>query len=348
MIPELTLTGPPRERGRNHGEAIRTMMPDAIDRWLARLDEIGAPGDFIERLIADTGLLAAAEHQTPDLLDEVRGIAEGAAQPFETMLAWQFIDEAWWYLDELVGELPPLERCSAFAINQGGRGLAGQTQDLYRHLDGFQVMLRHVDDNGLEILMPSVSGLLGLNGVNSAGLAVCITTLSQLAHSPSGLSSGFIMPALLRCRSIDAALDLLRNTPIASGNSFTLADRDRSVVVEVSANDVTVADDGARVLRTNHPLCQAPVREYERFASSLERLDQLERTVRPDSTLDELTAMYATGAVCQSRTHDSPVISIGTMLFELGDDQTCHYGAGPLDEDALVTYRMTSRVERAD
>jgi len=340
MIPELTLTGPPRERGRIHGEAVRTMMPDAIDRWLARLTETGAPTDFVTRLIGETQLLDTAQRETPELLEEVRGIAEGAEQPFDTMLAWQLIDEAWWFLDDLLGEMPPLERCSAFAINDGTDGFAGQTQDLYRHLDGFQVTLRHVDDDGLEILVPSVSGLLGFNGVNSAGLAVCITTLSQLAHSPSGLSSGFIVPALLRCHSIDEALDLLRSTPIASGNSFTLAERDRSVVVEVSATDVAVVDDGGRALHTNHPLRTAPVREYDRFASSIERLDQLEQTIRPDSTLAELTAMYATGAICQSRSYDSPVVSIGTMLFELGDEQTCHYGAGPLDEESLVTYRM--------
>lgn len=339
MIPEITLTGSPRERGRTHGEAVGALMPDAIDRWLARLAETGAPGDFVERLIGETQLLKSAERETPDLVEEVRGIAEGANQPFETMLAWQFIDEAWWYLDELLGEMPPLERCSAFAINHRGNGLAGQTQDLYRHLDGFQVMLRHVDDE-LEILIPSVSGLLGFNGVNSAGLAVCITTLSQLAHSSSGLSSGFIVPVLLRCRSIDEALDLLRNTPIASGNSFTLAQRDRSVVVEVSATEITVVDDGGRALHTNHPLRQKPVHVYDRFESSLERLGQLERTVRPDSTLDQMTAMYASGAICQSRSDDSPVVSLGTMLFELGDDQVCHYGPGPLDEEPLITYRM--------
>ena len=30
MIPEITLTGSPRERGRTHGEAVGALMPHAI------------------------------------------------------------------------------------------------------------------------------------------------------------------------------------------------------------------------------------------------------------------------------------------------------------------------------
>lgn len=342
MIPELTLTGSPRERGHAHGEAVREMMPVAIDRWLDRLTETGAPSDFITRLVGETELLTTAERETPDLVDEVRGIAEGSGQPFEVIFAWQLIDEAWWYLDDVLDHATPLERCSAFATNHNGRGLCGQTQDLYRHLDGLQVMLRSVDDDGLEILAPSIAGLLAFNGVNSAGLAVCITTLSQLAHSTTGVSSGFLVPSLLRCRSIDEALQMLQTTPIASGNSFTLAERGRSVVVEVSATEQVTVHDGDRALHTNHPLGATSVQEYARFESSAERLEQLGRTVRPDSTFEEIAAMYTTGAICQSRSADRDVISVGTMLFELDDEQICHYAAGPLDEEPLIAYRMES------
>lgn len=340
-IPELTLRGTPAERGHAHGETMRDTISTVLSAWKESVAPSMNPDEFIGRLVNDTGLLSAAETHTPDLVEEVRGIAQGADQPFETVFAWQLIDEGWWYLAELTGELKPFEKCSALTINHDGRGYVAQTQDLDRHYDNAHVMLRTLDADGLEILTPSIAGLLALNGVNSSGLAVGITTLSPLAHSPNGLSSGFVLPRLLRCRSVDEALDVLRSTPLASGNSFILGQRDRSVIVEVSADAVEIDTDGPRALHTNHPLTQAPVWDYARFASSHERFDQLSNTVRPDSTLAELVEMYGSGAICQSRVKEGHIVSVGTMLFELGDTQRCHYAPGPLDSDELVTYEMT-------
>ena len=342
MIPEITLSGAPRDRGRAHGEELRELIAETIDRWFEVLAQRTHPLDFVTEILHVSGFREAAKAHTPEYMNEVWGLSEGAAQGPEAMFAWQLIDECWWYLDERTGDLQPHEACSAMAVNDGERGIVAQTQDLYRHFDGSQVMLRYVDEDGLEILVPSAAGLLGYNGVNSDGLAVCITTLSQLAHQTTGVSSGFIVPKLLRCRSIDEGLDWLRSVPLASGNSWILGARDRSVVVEVSAAGVTAVEDGDRVLHTNHALAQDPVWDYVRFDSSAARLEQLEQTVTPTMSVDDVAAMYSVGAICQSRSGPAEVMSIGTMIFELDDTQACHYAAGPLDEEELMTFRMTS------
>lgn len=165
MIPELTLTGPPQDRGRQHGEELRARISDAIDAWYEHLAPSVDPMTFVGEVSERTGLRAAGEAHVPDLMAEVAGIAEGAGQDFETMFAWQLIDECWWYLDELQArDSDPAadgrERCSALAINHQGRGIVAQTQDLDRHCDGTQVMLRYLDQSGLEILAPSLAGLL--------------------------------------------------------------------------------------------------------------------------------------------------------------------------------------------
>lgn len=342
MIPEVALAGSPRDRGRAHGETFRDLIAETIDAWFEVLGQRTDPLDFVAEILHVSGFREAAEAHTPEYMDEVWGISEGAAQSMEAMFAWQLIDECWWYLDEMTGDLQPHEACSAMAINDGTRGIAAQTQDLYRHFDGSQVMLRYVDDDGLEILAPSAAGLLAYNGVNSAGLAVCITTLSQLAHQTSGVSSGFIVPKLLRCQSVDEALDWLRSVPLASGNSWTLGTRDRSVVVEVSAEGVTIVDDGDRALHTNHTLAQDSVWEYVRFGNSAQRLQQLEDSVSPRMTVDEVAAMYATGAICQSRTGPAEVMSVVTAIFEMDETtQRCHVAPGPLDTETLTTYEMS-------
>jgi predicted choloylglycine hydrolase len=338
-IPEITLTGTPRERGRHHGAAAHDLIGRALRRWA---DHFSGPVDkamLLDNLMDDTGLLEAAELHAPDLVEEVRGMAEGANQPFAEMFCWQLIDEGWWLAAEMADRAAPLERCSALAVNHRNSGVVAQTQDLDRHFDGSQVFLRRVEEDGLQILSPSLAGLLALNGVNSAGLAVAVTTLSSLPHSVNGVSSGFLVPMLLRCRSIDDAVGLLHTLPISSGNSFLLGTRDRSVVVEVSADAISI-DEDARVLHTNHPLHLDPVRDYLRFTSSYDRLTQLERLVTAESTGDDLEAVYSTQPVCQSRSGPSAFVTLGTMIFELGDEQVCRFAAGPLDSDPLVDYQM--------
>jgi hypothetical protein len=131
---------------------------------------------------------------------------------------------------------------------------------------------------------------------------------------------------------------------VASGNSFVLGQRDRSVIVEASAIAVEIDTDGDRAIHTNHPLTQEPVWDYARFKSSTERFDQLDQAVRSDSSVDELVEMYSSGAICQSRSKPGHIVSVGTMLFELGDSQRCHYAPGPLDTSKLRIYEMTGPV----
>ncbi len=347
MIPELTLSGAPRDRGRQHGEELRALIAAAVGAWFEHLAPRTDPHAFVTEISGGTGLRAAGQAHAPELMAEVAGIAEGAGQDFETMFAWQLIDECWWYLDDTEAwaagaAADGRERCSALAVNHQGRGIVAQTQDLDRHCDGTQVMLRYLDPSGLEVLVPSLAGLLALNGVNRAGLAVGITTLSQLPHSTSGVASGLLVPLLLRCTTTDEALALLDRLPIASGNSFVIGSRDRSVAVEVSSEALAVSADGDRALHTNHALVQEPVHLHKRLDHSVARLRQLDERVRPDSTVEDLSSVYSGGPVCQSRSGRGTKMSVGTIIFELGDEPVCHYAPGPLDTDELVTYRMQS------
>ncbi len=340
-IPELTLAGPPRERGRVHGETLRETIADGVGRWKEAVSGQVDPDRVIDEVATKTGFLATAEAHASELVEEVRGIAEGAGQSFETMLAWQLIDEVWWYVDEMIGAIDARERCTAFAISDGARGWVGQTQDLPRHLDGGQVLLRYQDEDGLEVLAPSIAGLLALNGTNSSGFAACITTLSQLPHSTDGLSSGFIVPTLMRCRSVDEGLAFLRSTPIASGNSYVFGTAGEVCGVEVSSEAVEPFGADGRFLHTNHALVLEPVHEYVRFAGSVERLAQIDEAVAADSDLDDLLAVYGQAPICRPRAAEDHAMSVGTMFFELGPEPACHFAPGPLDSDLLVTYRFT-------
>src|SRR6185503_16969789 len=59
-----------------------------------------------------TGFLAAIERHTPDLLAEVRGIADGSNVAFDRTLALNLMDEEWW----LTAPAEPRNACTLIAV----------------------------------------------------------------------------------------------------------------------------------------------------------------------------------------------------------------------------------------
>jgi hypothetical protein len=93
----VELEGPPYQMGRVHGQALKAEIRELVDRWKKDLEKTyGVPADvFIARFLERTDFKPAIERWTPGLLDEVRGIADGAGLDFDTVYAFQLIDEFW-------------------------------------------------------------------------------------------------------------------------------------------------------------------------------------------------------------------------------------------------------------
>lgn len=61
MIPELTLTGPPKQRGRQHGEELHAMISGAVGAWFDHLAAHTDPQAFVAEISERTGPRAAGE-----------------------------------------------------------------------------------------------------------------------------------------------------------------------------------------------------------------------------------------------------------------------------------------------
>src|SRR4051794_5914982 len=93
----LLLEGSAHERGLTHGKALRSEIHEVVRLWKADLEaQFKMDADaFIARFLERTRHLEAIRKWTPELLDEVRGIAEGSGIGFDTMLVFQLVDEYW-------------------------------------------------------------------------------------------------------------------------------------------------------------------------------------------------------------------------------------------------------------
>ena len=340
-----------RERGRAHGEALRIVIGEKIGRWHEAIGEAyGEPAaSFLARFLTATNFRTAIAEQTPDLLDEVAGIAEGAAIAWETAYALQLMDEEWWF-SKSTGE----GHCSSLAIAPvGGRPtLVGQTMDLPRWHDGAQALLRIAIEDGYEKLVFTSAGMIGLMGVNGRGIGICVNTLSQLGVSRCGLPVAFVMRGALSKTHANDAADFLLRARHASGQNYQLGDRHGIRTLECSAGGAVELDvDGGRSLHTNHPLksrdsvypgvnLSGSENSRGRLASLVADLsEETAPVVDPETVKSALSACRADGAVSIAAGPESPPtesMTIGAVVYEIGETISLSVCAGPPAEESWI------------
>jgi isopenicillin-N N-acyltransferase like protein len=344
----LSLSGSPRARGRAHGEELRAEIADAMERWRSALArDIGDAVAYLERFLADTDHPRAIERDTPDLMDEVRGIADGAGIPLADCLAYQLMDEEWRYRTDVT-----MNRCSGVGVfgEPGRPTLLAQNMDLPSHYDGSQVLLR-IDDGASEALVFSAAGMIALDGLNSHGIGICCNTLAQLRTSPTGLPVAFTVRAVLASTTHDDALQFVKGVDHAVGQNFLVGGPDRVVSLECSADSVREYQPHAtRVLHTNHPFVNDDfvAEQGRRIAALVEterRYDFLADRVLDDTalTVDDIKALLAdrTTPISKVPSPDEPSITLGCLVMELSrDDPILHLAPGPPSETPFEVFRF--------
>lgn len=200
---------------------------------------------FLEQRLADAGLplkyglkLALENEKVmakhfPELLEEVRGVAEGSRLPYESVLLETALPFA---VDARSGCTVV---CAFGTATVDGTPLVGRNYDF---LSGFQKcnQLRIVRrKNGELSFLGGTITMLGVEeGLNGAGLFVGDAGWEPKELPASrGLSSRQVMQLVLEnCDSVDAAVDLIRETPKFANNAgacYLLADRREAVVMEM-------------------------------------------------------------------------------------------------------------------
>jgi len=241
-----------------HGRALKAEIVTLVGRWKEDLESNygGEAGVFIHEFLKKTDFKPAMERWTPGLLDEVRGIADGAGIDFETMFAYQLIDEIW-----AIGPDVSPPKCTTIGAGRrhGLSAFVSQTLDIPAFYHGYQTVLRIRDarDGGLETLVFTIPGVVAANGLNSRSIAVCVNAVTQLAYSPKGLPVDFVIRGLLRRKTYDEAVEFLRDIQPAAPQTFVLGGPDEAAVFERSARKMSkfVPFVGAEFsYHTNHPM----------------------------------------------------------------------------------------------
>lgn len=250
------------------------LLGDAYARGRAQAaacpDQIGHVREAVAHRLAETrdalarpdvrafvdGQRTATSVMYPEILDEIRGIADGfgleAAAVFDYLHCSSAMD-----LAQLEEHRP--DGCTSFAVTgAGGAALVAKNRDYRPEHIPIQRVMRHADPawGGRELLVIGSLGSPGnfSSGMNSDGLAVT-DTASRTIDMGVGFHRYFLLTWLLvGCRTVDEALTAIRRTTHTGSGLLLLGDATGAVAaVELGHRAIGFEyKSSGRIGRSNH------------------------------------------------------------------------------------------------
>jgi hypothetical protein len=355
----VDLAGTPYEMGRIHGRTLGVEIRELVKLWKEDLEKrYQVPAEvFIRAFMKKTDFKPAMERWTPGLLEEVRGIADGAEIDFDTMYAYQLIDEIW-AMDADV-DLP---KCTTVAAGRrnGNPAYVAQTLDIPAFYHGSQTVLRIRDDReGLETLVFTIPGVVAANGLNSRSVGVCVNAVTQLAYSTKGLPVASVIRGILRQKTYEDAVRFVQEVQPAAPQTYVIGGPEQVAVYERSAGKMSkfVPFPGAEFsYHTNHPMINddfnprfpalldrmaMPLKSYQ---AQCPRFNYLGRLFKDNSAaigLDTLQAVFKDRA---SGINNED--TYGCTIMVLGGDPELYISPGRPDEAPFQVLGFTPRSKR--
>lgn len=240
-LPILHLNGTPYENGLHHGKILKNEINKLVNLWKKDIEynyKIPAD-DFIKIFLDSTDYIPAIKKWTPELLNEIKGISDGSEIDFNTIFAFQLIDEIW----TNARLIDIKHHCTSVGVNNykkdGGSNYIAQNIDITPFYHGFEVLLDIKDkDSDSRKLVTTFAGYIGANGLNKH-IGITENTLSDLKSSYNGLPVCFVARGVLEKNTFEEAVNFIKTIKHASGQNYIIGSR-RGIISLECASDLVV------------------------------------------------------------------------------------------------------------
>lgn len=361
---EISLSGSGYELGLQHGKLLKKEIGEIVGKWKKNTSDL--MGRDANIVLADffqyAQFTTTIKKWTPDLYEEVRGIAEGSGHPLNDIMVFNLLDEFWVYQDNLSNH-----HCSGIGVpaRNGNSGYIAQNMDIESYTDGYQVLMRLAKtDKRPEQLILTHPGLIALNGMNETGIGACMNTLMQLKASNTGLPVAFIVRRILNSTGKEDLLQFIQSVPHASGQNYIIGIRGEVFDFEASANKVTRFDPqnkNGTIYHTNHPLANDDVKDwFKKFdptskdaidpgkSNSHIRLTAVQKRVKDAASVDDILIKETlrskddiNNPVCRAPKNGG--FTFGSVIMTLTGVPFLQVTAGPPDESAYKKIEFMSK-----
>ncbi len=307
-ITRLKLSGTPYEMGQQHGKAFR----DQIREYTAERVHLSGTTSWAGRELSRADVLALAQEMVavneayaPDLMEEIRGIADATdLSPAELLITNGFTDfiDAVYTRANARAATHGVDDCTAFLVpgtaTADGHSFIGQTWDMHASAEPYVLLTDVEPADGIPFIGFTTMGCIGQMGMNAEGIAVCINNI--MGTGQVGVIWNLVIRKILAQDNIEDALACISGAELAGAHNYLIMDKHGSGYnVEAMAGRYHVEElNGDPIVHTNHCVIHHN-REVERerppesMVSSVHRLNQgtklLEERPVTEETLFALT-----------------------------------------------------------
>ncbi len=282
MVPVISLKGNSKEIGFQHGTQCREMIQKNIRLYLGLFRHY-AKMERDSVLKTARRFVPVIQSFDPAILEEIRGIAEGARAEFEEILALNARTELMYPGNRAEGE------CTAVAVlpeaAASGEMLLAQNWDWKPQLMESVVLLDIRQEGKPNVVTLTEAGVVGKIGLNSAGLATCLNVLKSTVGM-IGIPIHVLLRGILNCERFGDAIARIAAADRGSANNCVLAHRDGMAMdfeLGPQALDFFYPENGLLV-HTNHFISERlkPIEAaLTEFPDSLLRLGRAKQKLLP-------------------------------------------------------------------
>ncbi|WP_442602009.1 C45 family autoproteolytic acyltransferase/hydolase [Paenibacillus sp. KN14-4R] len=175
--------------------------------------------------------LSICKNYYPEILEEIKGMAEGVHYPFESFAAFLFN----------LGVFGEAYGCTCFCFKHGNDIVFARNHDMFSQFKKTTESCLYRPNNGYTFIGQGDALIGKEDGVNEHGLAVGMTFVASKQIKP-GFNFLFIVRYLLeKARNVEEAISLLRSLPISTAQNIILADKSGEMaVVECCSQRIVV------------------------------------------------------------------------------------------------------------
>jgi isopenicillin-N N-acyltransferase-like protein len=248
--PRLKLSGTGYEIGRTHGAAFAPLIRDNIGFYLSLFDH-WAKLKHDEVLARARTFIPIIEKFDRDLMDEIRGIADGADAMLEEIMALNARTEIMFTGGSTHGECTSMAAMPEAASS--GHMLIGQNWDWLARVRDNSVVLEIEQRSKPRVLTFTEAGFVGKIGMNDAGIGLCANLLVTDKTVP-GIPFHLFCRGIMNSASLSQAIGLVYGNRAGAASNYMIGHAGGEVVdLEASpqGTDYLYADAGV-LNHTNH------------------------------------------------------------------------------------------------
>ncbi|HUZ01018.1 MAG TPA: C45 family peptidase [Thermomicrobiaceae bacterium] len=237
--PIITVRDGAYERGRQHGEQARDRVGRTVEIYRAAFSNTAGLSwpDALERA---AGFARVIGTQDPAILEEMRGIGDGAGFSLEEIVAVNCRTEILYGGRKRGIPDPTAHECTTIAVSPwasaSGTTLLGKNWDWKAACRESVIVLQVAQDDGPDFVMTVEAGMVGRDGFNAAGIAICGNLLRSVHDGGKpGDPVPIIRRRALNSTRLDAAFGAVLDANRSASTNYVIA-HESGVIVDFEAS----------------------------------------------------------------------------------------------------------------